>query len=507
MPKLALAVNAPSHGQSSHSSGGMAWASLDDEDTWEDDFQTPHMPVHHVVQGEDGGCRELVNGRMEASRRSPGWQQGYQVDIGEEETTLETINPTWRPTRWLQLAVQGISDHEVPWYELVIPLTVGAEGTALLLAKHLLAVWRWSIKVIGEGVCPPTLTALNIGQFMTREEVAEGVGEPHWFVVYSCALQWVGEAACRQKWEWPVRETLEVKVSPLVHAFWEETGTDLTVACVKLCWEPTPRGIFCKREEGPVAHVITFMDELAIRVPSLDAWDQFVWLPAAVMLWALMEAEPYGYCHGQAVDLRPVMPVAQFRVTDKVGTYLCVARALAFKGSVLVYNPTKNKVDWVPVRGLTNNLTWAKERSMVALANYVPHIPDEVAQIVGLGSHQLVSWPKDSSTSEEEGDAQDPRLLTTDTNEWGEDGKNRARLTDLKEGMEPDRRWCSQDWEAVMEGSQGPAYDDLRSDSDATMTGAGCPWGATSSPSTQGLGTLCMKAVEVHVSEAELEGL
>ena len=116
------------------------------------------------------------------------------MDIGEEEATLETIDPTWRTTHWLQLVVQGISDDEVPWYELVIPLTVGTEGTALLLAKCLLAVWRWSIKVLGWDVCPPTLTALNIGQFMTREEVLEGVDEPLWFAAYSRTLQQVGEA-------------------------------------------------------------------------------------------------------------------------------------------------------------------------------------------------------------------------------------------------------------------------------------------------------------------------
>ena len=287
MPKLALAVNILSYARSSHSGGGVAQASLDDEDTWEDEFQTTHTPVRCVVWGEDGGRGELVDGRMDTSRASPGWRLCYQVDIGDKEAMLESIDPTWRPTHWLQQAVQGISDDEVPWYELVTPLTVGAEGAALSLAKHLLTVWRWSIKVLGEDVCPPSLTALNIGQFMTREEVLEGVGEPHWFVAYSRALQQVGEATCKWKWEWPARETLEVKVSPLVHAFWEETGTDLTVACIKLCWEPTPRGIFRKREEGPVAHVITFMDELAIRVPSLDAWDQFVWLPAAAMLRAL----------------------------------------------------------------------------------------------------------------------------------------------------------------------------------------------------------------------------
>ena len=222
---------------------------------------------------------------------------------------------------------------------------------------------------------------------MTKEEVAEDVGEPHWFTAYSRALQWVGEAAHGQKWEWPAREALEVKVSPLVHAFWKETSMDLTVACIKLCWEPTPKAIFCKRKEGPVAHIITFLDELMVWVPSLDAWDQLVWPPAVAILRALTEAELYSYCHGQAVDLRTVMPVAQFRVTHKAGTYLCVARTLVLEGSILAYNPAKNKAEWVPEHGLTNDLTWAEERSAVALANYVPRIPDEVAQITRLRAH------------------------------------------------------------------------------------------------------------------------
>ena len=188
---------------------------------------------------------------MEASRGSPGLRTGYQVDVGEEEAMLETINPTWRTTRWLQLAVQGISDDEVPWYELVIPLMVGTEGAALTLAKHLLAVWRWSIKVLGWDVCLPALTALNIGQFMTKEEVSEGVDVPLWFAAYSRALQQVGEAAHRWKWEWPVKKTPEVRVSLLIHAFWEETGIDLAVACIKLCWEPPLEGHIPKEGEGP----------------------------------------------------------------------------------------------------------------------------------------------------------------------------------------------------------------------------------------------------------------
>ena len=91
---------------------------------------------------------------------------------------LKSIDPTWRPTHWLQLVVQGISDDEVPWYELVIPLTAGAEGAALSLARCLLMVWRWSIKVLGEDICSPTPNALNIRQFMTKEEVV-GVSGSH----------------------------------------------------------------------------------------------------------------------------------------------------------------------------------------------------------------------------------------------------------------------------------------------------------------------------------------
>ena len=85
MPKLASVINVLSHAWSSHSSEGTAQASLDDDNAWDDDFQTPHTPVHCVVWREDDGHGELVDGRMESSRGRPGWQTGYQVDIGEEE--------------------------------------------------------------------------------------------------------------------------------------------------------------------------------------------------------------------------------------------------------------------------------------------------------------------------------------------------------------------------------------------------------------------------------------
>ena len=276
-PKVASAVNIPFHAWSSHSGEGMAWASLDEDEAGEDDFQTPHMPVRHVTWQEDDGHRCLAEGRPESSRGSPGQQTEYQVDIGEEGDTLEMVNLTRRTTRWLHLAVQGILDDKVPWYELVIPLMVGTEGAALSLAKRLLAIWRWSIKVQGQDVCLPAPMALNIGQFMTREEVLEKVDDSLWFTAYSCTLQRVGEAAHSRRWQWPRGKVPEVGVSPLVRAFWEETGVELTTSCMKLCWELPPRGVFRRRERDVISHAITFLDDMVVHVPSLDAWDQFVW--------------------------------------------------------------------------------------------------------------------------------------------------------------------------------------------------------------------------------------
>ena len=147
--------------------------------------------------------------RMEACRGSPSWQAFFQVDIGEEEPeTHKCINPHWRATHWIQVAVQGIAEEEVPWYQLVTPLMSGVEGVALSLAKHLLMAWWLNIKVHEEDDCPPALTVLNIGQFMTNAEMAGGMGEPHWFMAYSHALQWVGKVAHGWKWKWPMREAL-----------------------------------------------------------------------------------------------------------------------------------------------------------------------------------------------------------------------------------------------------------------------------------------------------------
>ena len=192
---------------------------------------------------------------------------------------------------------------------------------------------------------------------MMRDEVLGNVDNLLWFETYSRGLQRVGVAARSQRWQWPKGKAWEVGVSPLVRAFWEVTGVELTATCTRLCWELLPRGVF-RRERGGISHMITFLDDVAVRIPMLDAWDQFVWPLGMAMPRATMEAEQYGYRRGHAIDLRPVMPVMEFRVTDKEGTYLCAVRALVFEGSILAYNPARDEAEWVPAHGIANNLSW-----------------------------------------------------------------------------------------------------------------------------------------------------
>ena len=104
------------------------------------------------------------------------------------------------------------------------------------------------------------------------------------------------------------------------------------MASVKLCWEPTPRALYHQRDNDPTAHVISDLDKLAVHVPTLEAWDQMVWPTTVAIPCTLREAESYGYCWVQVVDLGPMMLVAQFWVTEEGGANLCTARVLVFEG-------------------------------------------------------------------------------------------------------------------------------------------------------------------------------
>ena len=94
-PNMASVVNIPPHAWSSHSSEGTALALLDQDEALEDDFQTQHMPVCHIRRWGDSGSGSSVGGGLECTRGSPGQWATYCLDIGKEEETLKTVDPTW----------------------------------------------------------------------------------------------------------------------------------------------------------------------------------------------------------------------------------------------------------------------------------------------------------------------------------------------------------------------------------------------------------------------------
>ena len=93
-----------------------------------------------MVRQEEGGQGKPAAEQMEASGGSPAWQVMAHVDISKEEPeTLAEIDANWRARQWLEVAAKEIGDEEVPWHDLLAPLTSGAEGTAKALGKCLVA--------------------------------------------------------------------------------------------------------------------------------------------------------------------------------------------------------------------------------------------------------------------------------------------------------------------------------------------------------------------------------
>ena len=96
--------------------------------------------------------------------------------------------------------------------------------------------------------------------------------------------------------------------------------------------------------------------------------------------------------------------------------------------SVLAYNPIRDEAEWVLTHGITNDLSWAGEKSAMALANYVPCVAQEVACIARLGAHCLVSWPDDSSLQEEEDEQEDESEEEEEHEEVEEQGEVGPKL-------------------------------------------------------------------------------
>ena len=184
-------------------------------------------------------------------------------------------------------------------------------------------------------------------------------------------------------------------------------------------------------------------------------------------------------------------------------------RALIFEGSILAYNPTRDKAKWVPACGVINDLSWAEERSVVALVNFVPRIPQEADRLAELGACHLVGWTNDSSSEEADDELteeEDDKPEGHEHEETGgqEEADPESMLEEGGRGSEvgPRGQCQSREWGAIMDDEEPLTFNDLQSDSDATVGGCS-PLRLT----PQELGSSQETAMEVHAWDSEVEAL
>ena len=228
---------------------------------------------------------------------------------------------------------------------------------------------------------------------------------------------------------------------------------------------------------------------------------------------ATTEVEQYGYCRGNTMDLSAVMPVIEFRVTNEEGSYLCVVWGLIFEGSVLAYNATRDEVEWVPTRGVTNDLSWAEERMAVTLENFMAHVPQEVDHVTELRARHLLGWADDSLSAEDEEQTQEEEDEQTQEEEDEPEGGEHEEAEEQEEedpanleeqgetGLEAEPQRQSLEWGSMIDNEQPLTFDDLWPDSN-TMIGGHSPVCLT--PQVPGSP---QDAMEVHVWDSEVKAL
>ena len=88
-------------------------------------------------------------------------------------------------------------------------------------------------------------------------------------------------------------------------------------------------------------------------------------------------SEHVGYIQGCVVELGPTIPPSWFHLGNPSGEFICYARGLIFEGNVVAYDPSTNRVKWIPMHGNISDLSWVEGMSALAWCNMVPHTPDE----------------------------------------------------------------------------------------------------------------------------------
>ena len=125
--------------------------------------------------------------------------------------------------------------------------------------------------------------------------------------------------------------------------------------------------------------MISYLDELAWCVPTRKAWDELIFLPPPAEPHAPNQSRHLGYNMGCTMDLGSALTPLWFRVSGLNGEFICIVQGLLFEGSVLIYDPTTNRAELVPMWEIASDLFPVEEASARVLSNIVIQDPLEDA--------------------------------------------------------------------------------------------------------------------------------
>ena len=180
--------------------------------------------------------------------------------------------------RWLEQYEKKIDKGEIEWWLFVCLLTDGSDMAMCMLVRGLLAAWHWTVETTESLISPPTPMVLNIGRFFDKDIKEHRWGVQHWLEVYAHTLQQVGEFTEGRCWTLMGRDFVP-RVLLLIEVFAGVLSMEIPRASAVSCWYSLPACIPHQRDEGALAHVISYLDEKATHKPTCKAWDELVWPP------------------------------------------------------------------------------------------------------------------------------------------------------------------------------------------------------------------------------------
>ena len=290
-----------------------------------------------------------------------------------------------------------------------MPMTNGGAQGTQELAKWLLTIWQWTFALGVTDFCLPSLSMLNIGQFL--DEAVDVKDCAAWLLAYTRALQCVGEAVEGKRW-CPNGMHFSMQVLLLVDAFIIEMGAELTEMEITSCWSQGAAPIPLQKKDGPFADIIAFLDELVRHELSRRVWDELMFPPLLSEEGTPCRSQHLGHILGQIIDLGNSLPAFQFRIMELDGEFVGVTRGLLFKGHLLTYDPMYNVTEWDLVLGMAADLSPTEDSSAWELSNItLRKVLDDVPRMEQFGewctrpTPVAVSCAKTGTQEEETGQA------------------------------------------------------------------------------------------------------